>query len=89
MSLLLIILLSPLFLIISVIILFDAGSPVIFKQYRVGKDNKLFYVYKFRSMRVDAEKKIFLKAIVLDHLADVCILVIDDHRPEDKARRSF
>ena len=50
MSLLLIILLSPLFLIISVIILFDAGSPVIFKQYRVGKDNKLFYVYKFRTM---------------------------------------
>ena len=45
MSLLLIILLSPLFLIVSVIILFDAGSPVIFKQYRVGKDNKLFYVY--------------------------------------------
>ena len=39
MSLLLIILLSPLYLIISVIILFDAGSPVIFKQYRVGKDN--------------------------------------------------
>ena len=50
MSLLLIILLSPLFLIISVIILFDAGSPVIFKQYRVGKDNKLFYDYKFSTM---------------------------------------
>lgn len=50
MSLLLIILLSPLFLIISVIILFDSGSPVIFKQYRVGRDNKLFYVYKFRTM---------------------------------------
>ena len=50
-SLLLLIILSPVFLIVSVLILFDAGSPVIFKQYRVGKDNKLFYVYKFRTMK--------------------------------------
>lgn len=51
MSLLLIIMLSPLFLLISLVVLIDAGSPVIFKQYRVGKDNKLFYVYKFRTMQ--------------------------------------
>lgn len=50
-SFLLIILLSPLFLITSLIILLDSGRPVIFKQYRVGKGNKLFYVYKFRTMR--------------------------------------
>ncbi len=50
-SLLMIILLSPLFLIISIIIMFDAGMPVIFRQYRVGKDNKLFYIYKFRTMK--------------------------------------
>lgn len=50
-SLLLIILLSPLFVIISIIIFIDAGSPVVFKQYRVGKDNKLFFIYKFRTMR--------------------------------------
>lgn len=52
-SLLLIILLSPLFLLVCLIILIDDGKPVIFKQYRVGKDNKLFYIYKFRSMRND------------------------------------
>lgn len=46
-----IILLSPLMLIIGLIILIDDGAPVIFKQYRVGKDNKLFYIYKFRTMR--------------------------------------
>ena len=51
MSLLLIIILSPLFLLISLIILIDAGCPVIFRQYRVGKDNKLFYIYKFRTMK--------------------------------------
>ena len=50
-SLLLIIILFPLFLLISLIVLIDAGTPVIFRQYRVGKDNKLFYIYKFRTMR--------------------------------------
>ena len=50
-SLLLIIILFPLFLLISLIVLIDAGTPVIFRQYRVGKDNKLFYIFKFRTMR--------------------------------------
>ncbi len=50
-SLIMLIVLSPVFLITSIFILFDAGTPVIFKQYRVGKDNKLFYVYKFRTMK--------------------------------------
>ncbi len=50
-SLLLILLLLPAFLIIGIIIAIDAGNPVIYKQYRVGKDNKLFYIYKFRTMK--------------------------------------
>ena len=50
-SLMLIIMLLPVFLIISIIIAIDAGNPVIYKQYRVGKDNKLFYIYKFRTMK--------------------------------------
>lgn len=50
-SLLLIILLLPIFFIISIIIAIDAGNPVIYKQYRVGRDNKLFYIYKFRTMK--------------------------------------
>ncbi len=53
-SLLLIIILFPLFVLISLIVLIDAGTPVIFRQYRVGKDNKLFYIYKFRTMRRNA-----------------------------------
>ena len=52
-SFVLIIALLPVFLILSLVVLIDAGHPVIFKQYRVGKDNKLFYVYKFRTMKVD------------------------------------
>lgn len=52
-SLLLIIVLMPVFLIVALIVLIDSGYPVIFKQYRVGKDNKLFYIYKFRTMKVN------------------------------------
>ncbi len=42
--------LSPLFLIISLCVFFDAGRPIIFKQKRVGKDYSFFILYKFRSM---------------------------------------
>ncbi|MBR2869077.1 MAG: sugar transferase [Clostridia bacterium] len=52
-SLLLIIFLSPVFLIVALVVLVDSGHPVIFRQYRVGKGNKLFYIYKFRTMRVN------------------------------------
>lgn len=45
---------SPFLLIFSVILLFDKG-PVIFKQERIGYQGKPFFIYKFRSMRVDSE----------------------------------
>ena len=56
MSLLALILLSPLFLVLAVIIFLDDphGSPI-FSQIRVGKDGRLFRFYKFRSMIVNAE----------------------------------
>ena len=49
-----IILLSPLFLIVSILIKLDSKGPVIFKQTRIGKDSKPFEIYKFRSMKVEA-----------------------------------
>ncbi|PGD55227.1 multidrug MFS transporter [Bacillus toyonensis] len=53
------ILLSPVFLIIAVLIKYqDPKGPVLFKQIRIGKNGKEFYMYKFRSMVVDAEKKL-------------------------------
>ncbi|MGY1464921.1 sugar transferase [Bacillus toyonensis] len=53
------ILLSPVFLIVAVLIKYqDPKGPVLFKQIRIGKDGKEFYMYKFRSMVVDAEEKL-------------------------------
>ena len=47
---------SPLFLICYIAIKREDGGPAIFKQERIGRFGRPFYIYKFRSMRVDAEK---------------------------------
>ncbi|HDR7732924.1 TPA: sugar transferase [Bacillus thuringiensis] len=53
------ILLSPVFVIVALLIKYeDPKGPVLFKQIRIGKDGKEFYMYKFRSMVVDAEEKL-------------------------------
>lgn len=56
-SLLGIIILSPIYLIIIIAIKLDSKGPAIFKQVRVGKDGKNFTIYKFRTMIVQAESK--------------------------------
>jgi len=52
-AILILILVSPLFVGISLLILVEDGFPVFFKQKRVGKDYSFFWIYKFRSMRKD------------------------------------
>jgi lipopolysaccharide/colanic/teichoic acid biosynthesis glycosyltransferase len=42
--------LAPLFAIVSLAILIDSGRPVLFRQNRVGKNGKVFKIYKFRTM---------------------------------------
>jgi lipopolysaccharide/colanic/teichoic acid biosynthesis glycosyltransferase len=49
-SLIAIILLSPVFLIVSILVKTKLGSPVLFKQKRPGLDEKVFMMYKFRTM---------------------------------------
>ena len=49
--------LSPLFLIVAIWVKLDSPGPVFYKQVRVGRNNKDFYLYKFRSMRVGSDKK--------------------------------
>lgn len=51
-----IIVLSPIFLILAIVIKYTSKGPVLFKQIRVGKDNKPFKILKFRSMYVETPK---------------------------------
>lgn len=53
-SLLALILLSPILLIIAIIIKIDSKGPILFKQKRIGLDNKQFNILKFRTMRIEA-----------------------------------
>lgn len=50
------VLLSPLLLAVSILIKIDSRGPVIFRQKRIGRNGKVFEIYKFRSMCVGAEK---------------------------------
>lgn len=52
-SLIALVILSPIFLIIAVWIKLNSKGPVFFRQKRVGKNKELFEIYKFRSMRTD------------------------------------
>jgi len=51
------IILSPVLIIISAVIKSDSKGPVIFRQSRVGKDNRDFMLFKFRTMRMDSDKQ--------------------------------
>ena len=56
-SLVLIVLTSPVMLIAAIGVKLSSPGPILFKQERVGRDKKPFYMYKFRSMRVNAKEK--------------------------------
>ena len=55
-SLIGLILLSPVFIVTAILIYIKLGSPIFFVQERVGKDNKVFKMIKFRSMKNDKNK---------------------------------
>lgn len=55
-SLLALVVLSPLFLVLAIWIKVDSPGPVFFKQKRIGKDRTFFQIYKFRTMRADTPK---------------------------------
>jgi len=56
-SSMLLILLFPFFLLVAAAIKFESSGPVLFAQKRVGENEKTFKLYKFRSMKTDAEKE--------------------------------
>lgn len=55
-SLMALIILSPVFFVVAFLVRIKLGSPVIFKQERPGKDEKIFCMYKFRTMTDEKDK---------------------------------
>jgi len=56
-SLIGLVLLLPLFVVVSILIKLDSNGPIFFRQERVGKNFRPFRIYKFRTMTVDTEDK--------------------------------
>lgn len=72
--------LSILFIIIGLLIkLEDPKGKVFFKQLRVGKDGREFYMYKFRSMASDAEERL-KELLVLNEVSGAMFKMKDDPR---------
>lgn len=86
------IVLSPLILLIYVLILINLGSPAFFVQERVGKDNKVFKMIKFRTMKDERDKNgnllsdnervtkfgSFLRSFSLDELPELINIIKGD-----------
>lgn len=51
-----ILMLSPILLMCAAAVYLEDGGPVLYRQERVGKDYRKFFIYKFRSMRTDADQ---------------------------------
>jgi exopolysaccharide biosynthesis polyprenyl glycosylphosphotransferase len=58
------VLLSPLFLLVVLVIRLDSPGPILFSQDRIGKNGRTFKMWKFRSMYIDAEQR---KAELMKH----------------------
>jgi exopolysaccharide biosynthesis polyprenyl glycosylphosphotransferase len=79
-------LLSPFWFLIAVLIKFDSKGPVFYAQERVGMDGRIFLVYKFRTMLVDADSEIhreYQRKFIAGHAE---ANVGDDDRPAYKLR---
>ncbi len=55
-SLIAIIILLPFFLVFSIMIKIESKGPILFKQNRIGKNKKIFVIYKFRTMKIGTPK---------------------------------
>ena len=64
-ALLAIIVLSPVMLITAILVRIKLGSPVLFKQKRPGRNEKIFEIYKFRTMTDQRDDKVVRQTLIL------------------------
>ncbi len=65
------ILLSPVFAVISLFYVFGANKgPIFYKQRRIGENGQPFYIFKFRSMVVGAEEKLYSNPALYDKFVE-------------------
>ena len=74
------VLLTPLFGVIAVLIKLEDGGPILFRQTRVGRHGRHFLMLKFRSMRVDAEARLNDLLAQNQHQGGVTFKIKDDPR---------
>ncbi|MDB6055373.1 MAG: epsL 1 [Verrucomicrobiales bacterium] len=79
-SLMFILVFSPIFILLALLVKLEDGGPVIFAQRRVGKDGKEFKMFKFRSMCVDAEAKMKELLAKNQHTEGITFKMKDDPR---------
>jgi lipopolysaccharide/colanic/teichoic acid biosynthesis glycosyltransferase len=80
------VILSPLWLLLALLIKLDSSGPVFYKQERVGMDGRIFLFYKFRSMQVgsdDASHREYQRAYISGRAESN---LGDDERPVFKLR---
>lgn len=71
---------APLFLLIALLVKLDSRGPVFFKQKRVGLNGREFWMYKFRSMVVDAEQRLESLEALNEVEGGVTFKIADDPR---------
>lgn len=83
-SILVLIFISPLFLLIALLVRFTSPGPVFFKQKRIGFNGKEFEIYKFRSMKMlkgeDEERKVQMLSFLNDRSGQIKTKVVNESR---------
>jgi lipopolysaccharide/colanic/teichoic acid biosynthesis glycosyltransferase len=67
------VLLAPLFLIIGLLIKFTSPGPILDRGLRLGKDGRIFTIYKFRTLQVGAEEKVGGRLLTGRNAYYICI----------------